>query len=74
MAQGVIASLRPRLLYLIIIVIGLVGEAVIRNSLVVRGDPAATAQRILDSAFLWRLGIAGQLLLLVCAVALTAIW
>lgn len=62
------------LLYLVIIVIGLLGEAFIRNSLIVSGDPGATAQRILESEFLWRLGIAGQLVLLVCAVALTAIW
>ena len=62
------------LLYLIIIVIGLVGEAVIRNGLVVAGDPAATAQRILGSEWLWRVGVASQLFLLVCAVALTAIW
>lgn len=62
------------LLYLVIIVLGLLGETVIRSSLIVPGDAAATAQRILESAFLWRLGIAGQLVLLVCAVALTAIW
>jgi hypothetical protein len=61
-------------LYLIIIIIGLLGEAVIRNSLVVAGDAAATAQRILESEFLWRLGVAGQLVLLICAVALTFIW
>lgn len=62
------------LLYLIIIIIGLAGEALIRNSLIVPGDAAATAQRILENAFLWRMGIAGQLVLLVCAVALSAIW
>lgn len=62
------------LLYLVIIVIGLLGEAFIRSSLVVSGDPSATAQRILESELLWRLGVAGQLVLLVCAVALTAIW
>ncbi|UVW28379.1 DUF4386 domain-containing protein [Massilia sp. H6] len=62
------------LLYLIIIVIGLLGEAFIRNSLVVPGDPTATARSILASEWLWRLGVAGQLVLLVCAVALTAIW
>jgi hypothetical protein len=61
-------------LYLVIIVIGLLGEAVIRGSLVVWGDPTATAQRILASEFLWRLGVAGQLFLLICAVALTLIW
>lgn len=62
------------LFYLVIIVIGVLGEAVIRSSLVVPGDAAATAQRILYSAFLWRVGIAGQLVLLVCAVGLTALW
>ncbi|MFC0253799.1 DUF4386 domain-containing protein [Massilia consociata] len=84
MAQGLPIQDEPRaiqvyarsagFLYLVIIVMGLVGEAVIRSSLIVWGDPGATAQRILDSAFLWRLGIGGQLVLLVCAVALTAIW
>jgi hypothetical protein len=61
-------------LYLVIIVIGLLGEAWIRGSLVVSGDAAATAQRILASQFLWRLGVAGELVLLVCAVALTFLW
>lgn len=61
-------------LYLAIIVIGLLGEAWIRGSLVVAGDATATAQRILASESLWRLGVAGELVLLVCAVALTFIW
>lgn len=61
-------------LYLIIIVIGFLGEAVVRNGLVVSGDPAATAERIRSSEFLWRVGIAGELVLLVCAVALTLIF
>jgi hypothetical protein len=61
-------------LYLVIIVLGLLGEAVVRGSLVVSGNAAATAQRIMESEFLWRLGIAGELVLLVCAVALTLLW
>lgn len=61
-------------LYLVIIVIGLLGEGWIRGSLVVAGDATATAQRILASEFLWRLGVASELFLLVCAVALTFIW
>lgn len=61
-------------LYLVIIVIGLLGEAWIRGSLIVAGNATATAQRILASEFLWRLGVAGELVLLVCAVALTVIW
>ncbi len=62
------------LLYLIIIVLGLLGEAVVRGSLVVSGDAAATAQRIMESQLLWRLGVAGELVLLVCAVGLTMLW
>ncbi|MYN09794.1 DUF4386 domain-containing protein [Pseudoduganella aquatica] len=61
-------------LYLIIIVIGLLGEALIRGTLVVGGDPAATVRRIQESEWLWRLGVAAQMLLLVCAVALTWIF
>ena len=62
------------LLYLIIIVIGFLGEAVVRGGLIVSGDPAATAEKIRSSEFFWRAGIAGELLLLVCAVALTVIF
>lgn len=61
------------LLYLIIIVIGFLGEVAVRGKLVVSGDPAATAERIRAAEFLWRLGIAGELVLLVCAVALLLI-
>lgn len=62
------------LLYLIIIVIGVLGEALVRNSLIVSGDAAQTARRILESEWLWRAGVAGQLVLLLCAVALTLVW
>lgn len=62
------------LLYLVIIVIGLLGEALIRASLVVPGDPGATVRKILDAESLWRVGIAAQDLLLVCAVGLTCAW
>ncbi|NHZ97558.1 DUF4386 domain-containing protein [Massilia sp. CCM 8734] len=61
-------------LYLVIIVIGLLGETLIRNSLVVSGNAAETARRILTSEWLWRVGVAGQLLLLLCAVALSLAW
>jgi hypothetical protein len=61
-------------LYLVIIVIGLLGEALVRGTLVVHGDPAATVRRIQESEWLWRLGVAGQMLLLLCAVALTWIF
>jgi hypothetical protein len=62
------------MLYLIIIAIGIFGEAFVRNRLIVSGDATATAERIRASEFLWRVGIAGELLLLICAVALTLIF
>lgn len=61
-------------LYLVIIVIGLLGEALVRNSLVVGGDAAETARRILASEWLWRAGVAGQFLLLLCAIGLSLAW
>ena len=61
-------------LYLIVIVVGLLGEAAIRRPLVVWGDAAETAQRILAEELLWRLGVAGQMLLLVCATGMTFLW
>ena len=51
------------LLYLAIIALGLFGEAVVRRSLVVAGDAAATAARIAAEPLLWRAGIAGDLLM-----------
>ena len=62
------------LLYLMIIVIGVLGESVIRGKLVVSGDPDATARSILATEWLWRLGVGGQDLLLLCAVGLTLLW
>lgn len=56
------------LLYLVIIVAGGLGELFIRGRLVVPGDAAATAHNILASESLWRLGIAGDLVMHVCDV------
>jgi len=60
-------------LYLIIIVIGFCSEFFVRDKLVVPGDVTATANNIVASESLWRISIAGELILLVCAVALTLI-
>jgi hypothetical protein len=57
-------------LYLIIIVIGFCSEFLVRDKLVVSGD---TDSNIVASESLWRISIAGDLILLVCAVALTLI-
>jgi len=60
-------------LYLIVIVIGFCSEFFVRDKLVVSGDVTATANNIMASESLWRISIAGELILLVCAVALTLI-
>jgi len=60
-------------LYLIIIAIGLFGEAFVRDRIIVSGDATATAKNILASESLWRFHIAAELLLLICAVVLLVI-
>ena len=60
-------------LYLIIIAIGAVGEAVVRERVVVGGDAAATAANLRSMEGLWRLGVAGEVVLLSCAAALAVI-
>lgn len=56
------------LLYIVLIIAGALGEIFIRGRLVVPGDAAATAGNILGSPSLWRLGIAGDLVMHVCDV------
>src|SRR5688572_9791597 len=60
-------------LYLIIIVIGALGEAVVRGRIVVPGNAAETAANLRSMEWLWRLGVAGEVVLLNCAVALGVI-
>jgi len=54
-------------LYLIIIVFGIFGEAFVRGGLIVSGNPSATAEKIITSERLWRLSwstlISGSLML-----------
>jgi hypothetical protein len=52
--------------YLIIIIAGLLGEMFVRNAMIVSGDAAATANHIVASPRLWRMGIAGDLIMHVC--------
>ncbi|TPG38485.1 DUF4386 domain-containing protein [Flavobacterium pectinovorum] len=54
------------LLYLIIILIGLFAEVFVRNKLIVYGDATATANNIIHSEFLWRLGISADLIMHIC--------
>lgn len=60
--------------YLIIILAGLVGEMFIRNSIIVSGNAAATAKNISENSFLWRIGIAGDVLMHVCDLILAIVY
>ena len=57
------------MLYLIIIVIGFCSEFFVRGKLVVSGNITATANNIMASESLWRIGIAGDLIMRVFDVA-----
>ncbi|MDQ6531942.1 DUF4386 domain-containing protein [Flavobacterium sp. LHD-85] len=54
------------LLYLIIILTGMFSEVFVRNKLFVFGDANATADNIIRSDFLWRLGIGADLIMQIC--------
>jgi len=60
-------------LYLIIIVLGIFEEAFVRDRLIVSGNAAATAANLRSMESLWRLGIASEFFLLICALALLLI-
>lgn len=62
------------LLYLAIIVCGLSGELLIRASLIVPGDPSATAANILGSPGLFRAGFLADTVMLLCDVALAVLF
>ena len=57
-------------LYLAVILLGFFAEGFVRNTLVVPGDTAASAQQILASPTLWNLGIAANLMVVLCAIPL----
>jgi hypothetical protein len=57
-------------LYLIIIIAGALGQIFIRGKLIVAGDAVATAGNLMASQSLWRIGIAGDLLMHVLDIPL----
>lgn len=57
-------------LYLIIIAFGLFAEGIVDSQLMVPGDPSATARNIMTAPTLWRVSIAGNIILPLCAVGL----
>jgi len=60
-------------LYLITIIVGIFNEAFVKGSIVVSGDATATAANLRSMESLWRFGIAGEMLMIICTVALTLI-
>jgi hypothetical protein len=60
-------------LYLITIVIGIFNEAFVKGRIEVAGDAMATAANLRAMESLWRIGIAGQIVMTICTVALTLI-
>jgi len=61
-------------LYLIIIISGIFAEFIVRSSLIVTGDATATAGNILASEGFFRAGIAGDLVMIMCDVALALLF
>jgi hypothetical protein len=62
------------LLYLVIIVAGIFAFFIVRGSLVVPGDAAATASNIAGSESFFRVGIAADLVMILCDVAVGLIF
>ncbi|MBS4029308.1 MAG: DUF4386 domain-containing protein [Ignavibacteriales bacterium] len=60
-------------LYLLIIVFGLIAQVFVRDGLVDYGNATVTAQKIMDSEFLFRFGFASELIMLICDTAVTMI-
>jgi uncharacterized protein DUF4386 len=61
-------------LYLINIACGIFGELFVRGHLVVAGDAVATAHNIMASEFLYRCGVAGDLIMHITDVPMTVIF
>ncbi len=60
--------------YLILILAGIFAEFFVRQSLIVPGDAAATANNIMTSGSLFRIGIAGDLIMIICDIALALLF
>jgi len=59
------------LFYLLTIANGVFAEVFVRGTLIVRGDPAATATNILAHEQLYRFGLAADLIMLACYIVVT---
>ena len=65
------AALIVGIIYPIQMITGVFGEVIARGQLVVRGDPAGTAENIMASERLFRLSIAGDLITCILVMVLT---
>lgn len=61
-------------LYLVIIIAGLFAEMVVRSNLIVAGDAAVTAENIMDSEGLFRLGFISDLAMIMADVAIALLF
>src|ERR1700676_250280 len=62
------------LLYFLIILVGIFSVAFVRAKIIVPGDVSTTADNIIASEHLWRLGISGDLIMHICDVPLMLIF
>lgn len=62
------------ILYLLIIGTGVFGELFVRNKLIVSADPTATANNIIASPLIWRIGILGDLVMHILDVPLMVVF
>lgn len=62
------------LLYLVIIVLGISSEVFIRSNLIVDGDATTTANNILSSSWLFRLGFSADSIMLLSDVAIAILF
>lgn len=77
LTQETVSSSHARIagiLYLVIIVCGIFSEAFVRTQLFVPDDPAATADNILRSSGLFRVGFAADTIMLFCDVAIAVLF
>ena len=61
------------ILYMVIIVCGLFAEIGVRSRLIESGDPAATAQNIIDAPMLFRAGLAADIIMFLADVAIAVV-
>jgi len=61
-------------LYLAIIICGIFAEFFVRQSLIVAGDAGTTAQNIMMSEGLFRIGIAADMIMILCDVAIALLF